>query len=411
MKPRCLPAAFVLVAVCGCGRPTPQALPEPPPPGPSSTAPEPGGKTAHDDPAPEPGADVVALSKVAAELDRKRRGFAPHEIAEPYDIQLQPEARKLLRRAKDAYLGVVAARLAEIGPRGATELTRGVQAALDAGVAADDKAGAPHVDVTPAPGHADRVVAVLAFELPCGSDSVLAVLRRAAAGFLPELVVRADDYASITEGRLLSDWSISPPAADGGFYLVTANASPWCTSTWRGIRYVAVAPASDANRPRVLATYAGGAQIFESVASIDARADGFTVDWSSWDELHLDVARPHGHAWVLGREGFTRAAPVVRRPQDVLAEWITSDVAIARGLAAEGAWPALASAHAALRGKEPDGASSIEIDGKSDVDLETLPSHARVRLSCDECTKFPRRVTYDVERVAGGWKLRALAIR
>ena len=403
-------------ASCKAGRSV-DVLPEKPAPSIEldASAPDPdetGGKARRVVAVAPPSASVDALAAAARMLEQKRGAVPPVTVGDPYDVQLRPAARKLLRQSKDAALAVVAARLAEIdGPALDDEvLTRAVQAALDPGEPADSGASSPRVHVARPPGHTERVVVVLEFEIPCGTDSVLAVMRRRGGVVAPELVVRADDYASISGGRLLSDWSMAPPAADGSFYLVTANASPWCSSSWRGIHYVAVAPSDDPKKPRVLAEYSGSAQVWDSVASIDARADGFTLSWLARSELTREAARTHAHAYAVSGAGFVRVAPAVRRPQDVLAEWIGSEVSIARDLVVPGAWASLAVKHASLHGKEPDAMTEITIDGKTDVaDFEGLPPHVHVELTCASCSKFPRRLAADVERVSGSWRLRSLA--
>ena len=365
---------------------------------------------------PEPSAATLALGRAVVALEVQRAGIPAVTVPDPYDIRLTPESRKLLRRAKDDALAAVAARLAEIDPTG-----------LDGGTISDAVAGlfrtddgdggtkeSPVVVVTPAKGHADRFVVVLDFDLPCGVDSVLAVMRRSGppAAVATELTVRNDDYASITEGRLGSDYSISPPRADGWYYLATANASPWCTSSWRGIHYLAVSPTADPKRPRIMAEYSGSARLDESVAALSAESDALRVLWSSWDELQGDVSRPHQHTWRLRGQDLSRTAPEVLRPQDVLAEWISSDEALAKGLVVEGAWAALGPKHKLWRRREPDAGTSIRIDGRDGVlDLDELPPHVVVELSCSACTKFPKKVDYEVERVDRSWRLRSLSTR
>jgi hypothetical protein len=145
-----------------------------------------------------------------------------------------------LRALKDVLLELAADRLAELPDADAMTdeaLTAALERALTAGGlprGGDALGDVTGVEVARPAGHRGRFAVTLSLWTGCGADDVFALFEPRDGRLAPALVERADEYASLRRGRLASAWAVSPPDPDGGYYVVVARASPWCTSRWRG---------------------------------------------------------------------------------------------------------------------------------------------------------------------------------
>src|SRR5262249_3522701 len=152
---------------------------------------------------PEP--QIIELARKAAAIQHRLRGqevFVKRD--EPPDYLVPEAARSTLRELKDAALAVVEASLPALvaRPPGAAALRSMFEAGGVAWTSSKDwREKAIDGAVGPAPGHRDRWMVSLCILLSPGSDCILALYERRKDQFHPALVIRSDDYDSITRAH------------------------------------------------------------------------------------------------------------------------------------------------------------------------------------------------------------------
>jgi hypothetical protein len=240
---------------------------------------------------------------------------------------------------------------------------------------------------------------LMTFRLPCGSDDALHVLEERGARLVPAMKVEANGYASIGDGQLAMSFGISPPDEHGRWYAVTAHSHPWCTSTWRGIRYRAFEPTGSAPAPRVLLDRSSSAQLGGgSAGELSVEKDAFTVRFTSWEHFGPDVSRPYVRRYQRGKTGFSRTLPFVERIRDVPEEWALSSWSDARTLMTLPPTPALEALHRALAG-DADKVHGAIVSERSSGDRTFL------RYSCRECSPKRRDVDFEIVSSPEGARL------
>src|SRR5579871_58991 len=90
------------------------------------------------------------------------------------------------------------------------------------------------------------------FSIECGHDTVLILFARSGALWKEVLQWQKKPYVSVDGGTMAFGYGVSPPDDDGGWFLVTHEIAPWCSSTWSGIRYSVFRPTAEPLRPKTL---------------------------------------------------------------------------------------------------------------------------------------------------------------
>ena len=172
--------------------------------------------------------------------------------------------------------------------------------------------------------HSDLMAVVTNLTIPCGSDASLNLYRRNGAAWQLILVEESNGYKDISGGQGSLQFAVSPPDADGHWYVIAADVDPWCSSTWQQLRYKVLRPGEDANHPVVLldehtSIYLGTEQPYR----LTLTPQGF--------ELHIVAAqglddsiltREHVQNYEVRGDRVTRIPPLALTPEDFLDEWV-----------------------------------------------------------------------------------------
>ncbi len=172
--------------------------------------------------------------------------------------------------------------------------------------------------------HSDLMAVVTNLTIPCGSDASLNLYRRNGAAWQLILVEESNGYKNISGGQGSFQFAISPPDAEGNWYVVAADVNPWCSSNWQQLRYKVLRPGADFDHPTVLldehtSIYLGTDQPYR----LTINPHGF--------ELHIVAAqglddsiltREHIQNYEVSGNRVTRIPPLALAPEDFLDEWV-----------------------------------------------------------------------------------------
>jgi hypothetical protein len=100
-------------------------------------------------------------------------------------------------------------------------------------------------------GHPYLLGVTTTMEIPCGRDSSLYLFEKHHSRWRLILAHEANDYSDVSGAQGLFDYRISF-ASSKGFFVLTANVNPWCTSAWQSIRYAVLRPGVTADNPQVI---------------------------------------------------------------------------------------------------------------------------------------------------------------
>src|SRR5262249_52560562 len=169
------------------------------------------------------------------------------------------------------------------------------------------------------------------------------------------LAQEANGYEDISGAQGWFDYRVSPPDPAGGFFVVTANVNPWCTSNWQSVRYQVLKPAADPFWPQVLlkqtqTTYMG---VAPPPFTLPADASPFPLKCAAYQGLNPDdFIRSHIVKYRVSANSARRIPPLAGLPDDFLDEWLGLPWDQAARWADAAALPALQKVHAALHRRE-----------------------------------------------------------
>lgn len=115
----------------------------------------------------------------------------------------------------------------------------------------------------------------------CGEDTSFYIFEKEGKNWKLLIVDEATNYNDITGAHARFGYSISPPDKKGGFFVVTANVNPWCTSNWQSIRYTVSRTGKTPYSPKILlkksdTIYLG---INPPVYKIETEPDRFKIEF------------------------------------------------------------------------------------------------------------------------------------
>lgn len=170
-------------------------------------------------------------------------------------------------------------------------------------------------------GHKDLIAAKVGVSIPCGTDGALYLYQQTAAGWEPALSYEAEPYKEVNGAFGGLDFAVSP-VKDGSFYVLAASYTPWCTSTWQGIRYAILRPKPGSDRPQVLVNatdsiYLGVDQLWK----LRADADVAQINWTSSSMDAGILMREHVSRYKVSQGSASRIPPVALYPEDFIDEW------------------------------------------------------------------------------------------
>jgi hypothetical protein len=105
------------------------------------------------------------------------------------------------------------------------------------------------IEIEQPAGHPELLAATTKLGVCCGTDSSLYLFERSGSQWQLVLAQEAADYTEVSGAQGMFSYAVSPPDGQNGFFVVTANVNPWCTSNWQSIRYKALRPGSDPHQP------------------------------------------------------------------------------------------------------------------------------------------------------------------
>lgn len=172
--------------------------------------------------------------------------------------------------------------------------------------------------------HDDLLAVVTNLTIPCGSDASLSLYQRNGMSWQLILVSEANGYADITGARGSFQFGVSPPDAEGRWFVVTADVNPWCSSNWQQLRYKVLRPGEDAMHPQ---------KLLEENTPVYLNADppyrltvdreGFQVREVAYQSLDASIlTRLHVQKYGVRGDRVTRIPPLATAPEDFLDEWM-----------------------------------------------------------------------------------------
>ncbi len=194
-----------------------------------------------------------------------------------------------------------------------------------------------NVTVATPPGHPELMAITTTLGITCGEDTSLYLLRKMNAQWTTVLTVETNGYPEISGAQGFFKYAISPSAADGGFFVVTANVTPWCSSMWQTLRYQVHRVSGTSNRLTSLSSdiYIGGPEY-----TLFADSNTFTLQYQAAQRLDPGILlRTHIQKFRVNEAAVDRIPPLALQPQDFLAEWLSLPWEEAKQWAAPGLQP------------------------------------------------------------------------
>jgi hypothetical protein len=192
---------------------------------------------------------------------------------------------------------------------------------------------------------------------------------------------------------LLLSVDVGPTYSDG------ARVSPWHTLTFRGF-----SPGPSAEHPRLaFKEQASGLWSEDADIGIEPTANGFTVQFWSWNALGEGRPREHVRSYRRHAGRFERVQPFVARARDLPDEWIRLPWSEAAHLSAPGKLAVLEPWHARIKT-----AKGLRGDDYPFMVLEAEePDPAAIRqwatFKCDGCKPLPARIHFEMVRESDGY--------
>ena len=338
-----------------------------------------------------------------------------------FDVVLDETARRGLPKVKDAVIGLAKHILDEAGAQALRASDEDLSVTLREGFSEAGFTIAPvqgigglvAISAMHPVGHPQRLAVSFSVEFGRGGDDVLCVFEKVGADLRAVLVRRIDGYDSISGARWASVWAIAPPAADGSWFVVDAHSHAWISSLWRGISYAIVEPGTDANQPKLSLKGSDDAYLGEDeIASVTATATTATIGYGSWDRLGGEHTRSYRRSFTRDASGsFTRSAPFVYSPRELIHELLEGDEALARLMALPGAGDKVAALHKKLRSAKDTATGTFSFKDQPDVEVQDLKSPVTVVFDCAGCTQWPKHIELVAEQSGGSWMIRSVSHR
>jgi hypothetical protein len=280
---------------------------------------------------------LVCLLALPAPVESPlRRALTALQAIPPDYTNVPAESRPLVvevkHRLRDVIVEIVSA--PDGAPTAPDRLEAAVVARLEAeGVplergTADGELGNPWdvtgVEIAYAPGHPDLLVAEATLALTCADDTSLYVFERRDEQWALALCVESNDYEEVSGAACGLEYVVPPRAADGSWYLVTADIACWCTSNWKRVRYKVLAPGMSPDAP--VQAFAADETIFLGAGpppfTLAAAPGGFELRFQGEQSLDMGVlVRELVLRYEVSGDSIRRVAPLATSPEDFVDEW------------------------------------------------------------------------------------------
>ncbi len=255
------------------------------------------------------------------------------------DYMVPPEVSSLLTVYKHQVRQMVAASVANSTPEISAETLREKLLTLlsEKGVVVDDADrqyqadadlyqdiyGLVHaVDVKRYPNTPNVLTVAIRYGISCGSDYTLYVFEHNAIGWNMKIALEQNDYTDVAGALGGLEYSISPPASDGNWYLLYGTVNNWCSSNWQGLTYSALRPGKNPFASSPIITKNSGIYIgVDQVLKLTANANDFQVSYHDANKFEAGDTRIHVEHYGVDGETAVRIPPFAASPLGFLDEW------------------------------------------------------------------------------------------
>jgi hypothetical protein len=185
-----------------------------------------------------------------------------------------------------------------------------------------------HLEVRQPSGHSDLLMFRSELSIECGDDSSLYVFKKSEGRWKVMIAVESNGYKKISGGLgNLLYYDVSPPDADGRWFLVYAHQEPWCTSNWNYIHYRVLRTGGTPEKPVVVLSredemYRGGVYRGGDLPRLEVTKDSFRLEFEGNQKLDSGVfARTHVACYRIASKRATRIPPLASSAAGFLDEW------------------------------------------------------------------------------------------
>jgi hypothetical protein len=178
-----------------------------------------------------------------------------------------------------------------------------------------------NLDVQRPAGH-DRLLAVTVTQgISCGSDASLYLFEWKDERWRLAFALESNGYDEVSGGLGSFDFRVSPPDKKGGFFIVAADITPWCSSNWQQLRYRAYRLGGDPLRPVPFFEETEG--IYQWDLELAVKADQFQVTFRGSQSLDTSIlVRDYVRAFRVTGTKAERIGPLAKEPRGFIDEWI-----------------------------------------------------------------------------------------
>ncbi len=237
------------------------------------------------------------------------------------------------------------------------------------------------------PEHPELIGVQVTLNVPYGCDTSLALLEKRGRTWQTVLIDQSDEPREISDAWCDFSYGVSPAAADGRYFVVTASVNPWPTSNWQSLRWNVLRPGASARRPEVLASnseplFLGRDPAFDLVVTRDDFALGFVTSAECADG---DGFQEKVRSFQVNGAQLAEIWPSDEPVCDFLADWARAPWTEAASWAHPSASPSVARWH-------------DRIAGWADT---VGPAFAMEVGSAEPCVGGPARMQVEVDLYAG----------
>jgi hypothetical protein len=174
--------------------------------------------------------------------------------------------------------------------------------------------------------HPTLIAVTGTFQIACGQDSMLMIFDSSSGAWREALRWQSPVYSDIGGAYGAFGYTLSPPDSHGNWYVLVKSIPPWCTSTWRSIRYWVLRPSADGLAPRVVLYGQPGLWFGnDDFGHLTANATDFEVRFTG-HSIDVDI---HHRIWIerysIRNDVAHRIQPVALSARDFTDAWIEED--------------------------------------------------------------------------------------
>jgi hypothetical protein len=168
----------------------------------------------------------------------------------------------------------------------------------------------------------------------CGEDSSLYLLEREGDAWQLRFSMESDFHKDVGTAQGEFQYAVSQAGPAGHFFVVGANVSPWCSSSWHQLRYQAYAIQALSAPSKVLGQTTSIFLDGDPPYKLSTQNHVFTLEFTA--ASHSPEDRTHVISYSVDDNSATRVPPIALKPGDFVDEWMTLPWTEAKRWSAEG---------------------------------------------------------------------------